>query len=454
MSKPNDASPNGMNPEPIAPSSNMTHALWMLLICGCLIGLLAFGIRSSFGLFVDPVSKPELPGSFGFGREAFAFALALQNLAWGIGQPIAGALADRYGPWRVLAGGGVLFTLGLVLMTVSSDAASFSVSTGILIGLGMSGAGHNIVLAAFGQLMPPERRAWAMGLCIATASLGQFLVVPLGQGFIEAYGWSTAILIMAVAMATTPALALALRARKKSKSHAASVAAGEDTQPNAPSNPPPNTTTSTTSTAQSLRDAVTQAFGHNSYWLLMAGFFVCGFHVAFVSVHLPPYLNDMGLSAQVASWSLALIGLFNVIGGYASGSLSTRMSRRMLLVWIYLSRAVLFSLFLLLPISTTSALLFGAGMGLLWLSTVTPTVQLVGVMFGNRYLSTLFGFVFLSHQVGAFVGVWLGGVLYTATGSYNIVWWVSVALSLAAALVHLPIAERLYVATPAPSPSH
>jgi MFS family permease len=449
MSKPNDASPNGMNPEPMAPSSNMTRALWMLLICGCLIGLLAFGIRSSFGLFVDPVSKPELPGSFGFGRETFAFALALQNLAWGIGQPIAGALADRYGPWRVLAGGGVLFTLGLVLMTVSSDATSFSLSTGILIGLGMSGAGHNIVLAAFGQLMPPERRAWAMGLCIATASLGQFLVVPLGQGFIEAYGWSTAVLIMAVAMATTPALALALRARKKSMAQAASVAAGED----APASPP-TSTTSTTSTAHSLRDAITQAFGHNSYWLLMAGFFVCGFHVAFVSVHLPPYLNDMGLSAQVASWSLALIGLFNVIGGYASGSLSTRMSRRMLLVWIYLSRAVLFSLFLLLPISTTSALLFGAGMGLLWLSTVTPTVQLVGVMFGNRYLSTLFGFVFLSHQVGAFVGVWLGGVLYTATGSYNIVWWVSVALSLAAALVHLPIAERLYVATPAPSPSH
>jgi predicted MFS family arabinose efflux permease len=315
----------------------------------------------------------------------------------------------------------------------------------------MSGAGHNIVLAAFGQLMPPERRAWAMGLCIATASLGQFLVVPLGQGFIEAYGWSTAILIMAVAMATTPALALALRARKKSMAQAASLAAGEDTQSNAPSNPPPTTTNST---AQSLRDAITQAFGHNSYWLLMAGFFVCGFHVAFVSVHLPPYLNDMGLSAQVASWSLALIGLFNVIGGYASGSLSARVSRRMLLVWIYLSRAVLFSLFLLLPISTTSALLFGAGMGLLWLSTVTPTMQLVGVMFGNRYLSTLFGFVFLSHQVGAFVGVWLGGVLYTATGSYNIVWWVSVALSLAAALVHLPIAERLYVATPAPSPSH
>ncbi|CAM8625892.1 AraJ Arabinose efflux permease [Burkholderiales bacterium] len=447
MSKPNDASPNGMNPEAMAPSSNMTRPLWLLLICGCLIGLLAFGIRSSFGLFVDPVSKPDLPGSFGFGREAFAFALALQNLAWGIGQPIAGALADRYGPWRVLAGGGVLFAVGLVLMTVSSDVTSFSLSTGILIGLGMSGAGHNIVLAAFGQLMPPERRAWAMGLCIATASLGQFLVVPLGQGFIEAYGWSTAVLIMAVAMATTPALALALRAKKKK---VAQVAAGEGTPSNAPSSPP----TTTTSTAHSLRDAITQAFGHNSYWLLMAGFFVCGFHVAFVSVHLPPYLNDMGLSAQVASWSLALIGLFNVVGGYASGSLSTRISRRMLLVWIYLSRAVLFSLFLLLPISTTSALLFGAGMGLLWLSTVTPTVQLVGVMFGNRYLSTLFGFVFLSHQVGAFVGVWLGGVLYTATGSYNIVWWVSVALSLAAALVHLPIAERLYVATPAPSPSH
>ena len=468
MSKPHDASPSGMKPEPGGPSINtasgdappaspssfdMTRALWLLLICGCLIGLLAFGIRSSFGLFVDPVSKPELPGSFGFGREAFAFALALQNLAWGIGQPIAGALADRFGPWRVLAGGGVLFAVGLSLMTVSTDATSFSLSTGVLIGLGMSGAGHNIVLAAFGQLMPPDRRAWAMGLCIATASLGQFLVVPLGQGFIEAYGWRTAVLIMAVAMATTPILALALRAKKKAAAqtngHTTATAATEHDAP-----PSLAAAASTTSTAHGLRAAISQAFGHNSFWLLMAGFFVCGFHIAFVSVHLPPYLNDMGLSAQVASWSIALIGLFNVVGGYASGSLGGRLSRRMLLVWIYLARAVLFSLFLLVPISTTSALLFGAGMGLLWLSTVTPTMQLVGVMFGNRYLSTLFGFVFLSHQVGAFMGVWLGGVLHAATGSYSIVWWGSVVLSLLAALVHLPIAERLYVATPAPSPSH
>lgn len=449
MSKPHDASPSGRKPEPSgSSSSHMTRALWLLLICGCLIGLLAFGIRSSFGLFVDPVSQPELPGSFGFGRETFAFALALQNLAWGIGQPIAGALADRFGPWRVLAGGGLLFAVGLSLMTVSTDATSFSLSTGILIGLGMSGAGHNIVLAAFGQLMPPERRAWAMGLCIATASLGQFLVVPLGQGFIEAYGWGTAVLIMAVAIATTPVLALALRAKKKTTATAA------DTQEASPSPTTSATATASTSTASGLRAAISQAFGHKSFWLLMAGFFVCGFHIAFVSVHLPPYLNDMGLSAQVASWSIALIGLFNVVGGYASGSLGGRLSRRILLVWIYLARAALFSLFLLVPISTTSALLFGAGLGLLWLSTVTPTMQLVGVMFGNRYLSTLFGFVFLSHQVGAFMGVWLGGVLYAATGSYNIVWWGSVVLSLLAALVHLPIAERLYVATPAPSPSH
>ena len=492
MSKPHDASPSGMKPEPgglstdtasgdappASPSSfDMTRALWLLLICGCLIGLLAFGIRSSFGLFVDPVSKPDLPGSFGFGREAFAFALALQNLAWGIGQPIAGALADRFGPWRVLAGGGVLFAVGLSLMTVSTDATSFSLSTGVLIGLGMSGAGHNIVLAAFGQFMPPDRRAWAMGLCIATASLGQFLVVPLGQGFIEAYGWRTAVLIMAVAMATTPVLALALRAKKKAAAqtndHTTATAVTEHNAPPSPAaaasttpatsiaapatSTAPSTSTAalaTTSTAHGLRAAISQAFGHNSFWLLMAGFFVCGFHIAFVSVHLPPYLNDMGLSAQVASWSIALIGLFNVVGGYASGSLGGRLSRRMLLVWIYLARAVLFSLFLLVPISTTSALLFGAGMGLLWLSTVTPTMQLVGVMFGNRYLSTLFGFVFLSHQVGAFMGVWLGGVLHAATGSYSIVWWGSVVLSLLAALVHLPIAERLYVATPAPSPSH
>lgn len=422
-----------MNSAPSA--SRLPTALWIMVVAGCLIGLLAFGIRSSFGLFVDPISGKG-DGAFGFGREAFAFALAIQNLAWGVGQPIAGALADKYGPWRVLAGGGAIFASGLALMTVSSDTTSFTITAGLLVGLGMSGAGHNTVLAAFGQLMPPERRAWAMGLGTATASLGQFLVVPLGQAFIETYGWAGAVSIMAIAMVFTPGLALALRPRRQKVGEPAKAPA------------------QTTSTAVSLPQALKQAFGYSSYWLLISGFFVCGFQLAFITVHLPPYLNDLGLSARTASWAIALIGLFNVVGGYASGLISARYSRRLFLFWIYVARAAVTSAFLLLPVSDVNTLLFGAAMGLLWLSTVPPTVQLVGVMFGNRYLSTLFGFVFLSHQVGAFVGVWAGGLLYSATGHYDLVWWSSVGLAIFAALVHLPIYEKLYPkasAVPAPS---
>ena len=406
---------NARSPRP------MTIALWVMLVCGCLIGLISFGTRSSFGLFVDPISGPA---GFDFGREAFAMALALQNLFWGIGQPIAGALSDKFGPWKVLAGGGVLFSLGLALMSIASDPTGFSLTAGILIGLGMSGAGHNTVLAAFGQLMPEERRPWAMGLVTSMASLGQFMVVPLGQAFIEAYGWQMAILILAFAMATTPALALALRTSKKANQ-----------------TPPP-----TTSTAGSFRESLSQAFGYSSFWLLLGGFFVCGFQLAFITVHFPPYLSDMGVSATVASWGLAMIGLFNIVGSYLSGPLSARWSRKILLSVIYFSRAVVFVIFLWAPLSTVSVLCFGAAMGVLWLSTVPPTAQLVGVMFGNRYLAMLFGFVFLSHQIGAFFGVWLGGKIFAMTGSYLPIWWGSVVLALIASLLHLPIRERLWVA--------
>ena len=406
---------NARSPRP------MTIALWVMLVCGCLIGLISFGTRSSFGLFVDPISGPA---GFDFGREAFAMALALQNLFWGIGQPIAGALSDKFGPWKVLAGGGVLFSLGLALMSIASDPTGFSLTAGILIGLGMSGAGHNTVLAAFGQLMPEERRPWAMGLVTSMASLGQFMVVPLGQAFIEAYGWQMAILILAFAMATTPALALALRTSKKANQ-----------------TPPP-----TTSTAGSFRESLSQAFGYSSFWLLLGGFFVCGFQLAFITVHFPPYLSDMGVSATVASWGLAMIGLFNIVGSYLSGPLSARWSRKILLSVIYFSRAVVFVIFLWAPLSTVSVLCFGAAMGVLWLSTVPPTAQLVGVMFGNRYLAMLFGFVFLSHQIGAFFGVWLGGKIFAMMGSYLPIWWGSVVLALIASLLHLPIRERLWVA--------
>ena len=404
----------------------MSFALWLMLVCGCLIGLVSFGIRSSFGLFVDPISGS---GGFNFGRETYAFAMAIQNLFWGIGQPIAGALSDRFGPWRVLAGGGVIFASGLALMTMTSDPLGFSISAGILIGLGMSGAGHNTVLAAFAQLMPVERRPWAMGLATAMASLGQFMVVPLGQAFIEAYGWGATLLIMSFAMVTTPALALSLRPKGTSHHSAAPL----------------------TATANSFRESLRQAFGHSSYWLLIGGFFVCGFQLAFITVHFPPYLADMGVSAKTASWGLALIGLFNVIGSYSSGPLSARLSRKVLLSMIYFSRAVVITIFLLAPLSTASVLLFGAAMGVLWLSTVPPTAQLVGIMFGNRYLSMLFGFVFLSHQIGAFIGVWLGGLIFASTGSYLPIWWGGVVLAVIASLLHMPIREQLWAAKPQPA---
>ena len=403
----------------------MNFALWMMLVCGCLIGLISFGIRSSFGLFVDPISGKE---GFQFGRETYAFAMAIQNLFWGIGQPIAGALADRFGPWRVLAGGGLIFAAGLALMTISSDPVTFSITGGILIGLGMSGAGHNTVLAAFAQLMPVDRRPWALGLATAMASLGQFMVVPLGQAFIEAYGWGSTLMIMAFAMLTTPALALSLRPKGQ----------GAVQNANAP----------LTATANSFRESLRQAFGHRSYWLLIGGFFVCGFQLAFITVHFPPYLADMGVSAKTASWGLAMIGLFNVVGSYLSGPLGLWLSRKVLLSWIYLARAAVITVFLLVPISTASVLVFGAAMGFLWLSTVPPTAQLVGVMFGNRYLSMLFGFVFLSHQIGAFIGVWLGGAIFASTGSYLPIWWGGVVLAVIAALLHMPIREQLWAAKP------
>jgi MFS family permease len=416
--------------------SPLSITLWVLVVAGCLIGLISFGTRASFGLFVDPVAGPVDQGGFGFGREAFAIAMAIQNLAWGIGQPIAGMLADRFGPWRVIAGGGLLFSAGLALSIISTDTSSYSLTAGLMVGLGMSGAGHNTVLAAFGQLMPENRRGWAMGLGTATASLGQFLVVPLGQAFIEAYGWMTAMLIMACALATTPILALALRPRglHSQQTHA-------------------NAKAGLTSTAESARQAIRQAFGYRSFWLLLLGFFVCGFQLAFITVHLPPYLSDLGLSASTASWAIAMVGLFNVLGGYSAGIACGRYSRKFLLSWIYFLRGLATIAFLLLPISPVTALGYGAVMGLLWLSTVPPTVQLVGVMFGNKYLSTLFGFVFLSHQVGGFVGVLLGGFLYSATGQYDIVWWISVALAFFAAAVHLPIEETLFRQAPTQQPA-
>jgi predicted MFS family arabinose efflux permease len=382
----------------------------VIITAGCLIALVSFGLRSSFGLFTEPLSVAR-----GFDRETFAFAIAVQNLVWGLGQPFAGAIADRYGAGRVLAGGGVLYVLGTALMAASTSGAALALTGGVLLGLGLAGGSFMIVLAAFARLVPEERRSWAMGLATAAGSMGQFLFAPLGQAFITSYGAVTALLLLSAFVALVPLLATALTGRGE----------GADDEPEV-----------------STREAIRGALAHPSYLLLTAGFFVCGFHIAFITTHLPPYLGDLGFSGGLAAWSVALIGLFNVIGAYTAGVLGGRMSKRLLLSGIYLARGVAFAMFVLLPTSAFTVLLFGAAIGLLWLSTVPLTSGLVALMFGTRHAGMLFGFVFLSHQVGAFAGVWLGGAVYEATGAYEAMWWLSIALSLAAAAVHLPIHER------------
>jgi predicted MFS family arabinose efflux permease len=380
----------------------------LVIVAGCLIALITFGARTSFGLFTEPLSALR-----GWDRETFALAIAIQNLLWGIGQPFAGAIADRYGPGRVLAAGGAVYALGVVLMAVSTSPAALALTGGVIIGLGLSGGSFTIVIAAFARLVPEDRRSWAMGLATAMGSLGQFVFAPLGQSFISAFGAATALVLIGGCVAFVPALARAL--------------SGGDAMEEA---------------QESSSVAVRQALTHPSYMLLTSGFFVCGFHIAFVSTHLPPYLTDLGLGTALAAWALALIGLFNVVGAYTAGVLGGTHSRRLLLSGIYASRAAAFALFFALPASPATVLLFAAAIGLLWLSTVPLTSGLIAVMFGTRHLGLLFGVVFLSHQVGAFAGAWLGGAVYEATGTYDLMWWLSVALGLAAAVVHLPIRER------------
>jgi MFS family permease len=387
----------------------MRRTATLVIVAGCVIGLVTFGVRSSLGLFTDPLSSLR-----GWDREAFAFAIAIQNLMWGLGQPFAGAIADRYGAGRVLAAGGALYAAGTALMAVSTTPATLALTGGVLIGLGLSGGSFMVVLAAFTRLVPEDRRSWSLGLATVAGSMGQFLFAPLGQAFISAYGAVTALVLLSGFVALVPLLAAALTGR------------GE------PSSEPEIST----------REALSEAVRHPSYLLLTAGFFVCGFHIAFITTHLPPYLTDLGFSGGLAASAIALIGLFNVIGAYTAGVLGGHQSRKFLLSGIYFSRAVAFALFLVVPTTPALVIVFAVMIGLLWLSTVPLTSGLVALMFGTRHVGMLFGFVFLSHQIGAFIGVWLGGVIYDATGAYELMWWLSVALGLFAAIVHLPISER------------
>ena len=393
----------------------------LVVLCGCLISLVTLGVRASFGLFTDPLTDAR-----GWDREVFALAMAIQNLLWGLGQPAAGAIADRYGAGRVLTAGALVYAAGTALMAVSTSPTALYLTGGLLLGLGMSGASFTIVIASFSRLLPPDRRAWAIGLATACGSLGQFLFAPIGQAFIAAYGWQVALVLLGGFVAFVPVLAIALGG--------APAGLGLDGSP-----------------AEPMRSVLRRAFGHGSYLLLAGGFFVCGFHVAFITVHLPPYVADLGLPASTAALAIGLVGLFNIFGSYLAGVITTRHSPRLLLAGIYFGRAVVITVFLLIPPSAASVLVFAAAMGILWLSTVPPTSAFVSLFFGVRHMGTLFGFVFLSHQVGAFVGVWLGGTIESATGSYDAVWWIGVALGLTAAVLHLPIRERPAALAPAPA---
>jgi MFS family permease len=388
----------------------------LIVLSGCLIALISFGPRSTAGLFQVPMTT-----EFGWGRDVFGLAIAIQNLLWGVGQPFAGAVADRFGAFRVLCVGAALYAIGLVVMAYATTPGLLHLGAGVLIGFGLSGCSFNLVLGAFGKLLPENWRPMAFGAGTAAGSFGQFLFPPIGNILIDAVGWHQTLVVFAASVLVVMPLSLALATRPG----AAAAGSGPAAAPN-----------------QSIRQALTEAFQHRSYVLLVLGFFTCGFQLAFITAHLPAYLKDGGLSASVGGWTLAAIGLANAFGSLASGWLSTRMSKRWLLAWIYFGRAAAIAGFILIPLSPLSCIAFGIAIGLLWLSTVPPTSSLVMLMFGTKYMAMLYGFAFFSHQVGGFLGVFLGGVLYEAYGNYDLVWWLSVALGVASAVINLPIEER------------
>src|SRR5712671_4409022 len=371
----------------------------VILVCGCLIAMIGFGARSGLGFFLTPMSSAH-----GWGRDVFALALAIQMLLWGAAQPLAGAVADRYGAAPVLSIGAVLYALGLATMAYAATPGMLHLTAGAVIGFGLAGSSFTIVIGAFGKLMPPQWRSLAFGAGTAAGSFGQFVFSPLAVALIDSLGWQDTLLVFAAVVLLIMPLSLALAARR---------------QPGGP-------TVATNQPQQSVAQALSEALGHKSYVLLVLGFFTCGFQIFFIAVHLPAYLVDRGLPSEVGGWTLASIGLFNIVGAITAGWLAAFMPKR----------------YILLPPSTVATLVFGAVMGLLWLSTVPPTSGLVAVMFGTRWLAMLFGFAFFSHQVGGFLGVWLGGMLFERTGSYDAVWWLSILLGLLSAAINLPIVER------------
>ena len=387
--------------------------MMQVLACAGLIVTLSMGIRHGFGLWLQPITMER-----GWTRETFAFALAIQNLAWGVATPFAGMLADRYGAFKVLVTCSALYAIGLVTMALATTGFGFTASAGVVLGLAQAGTTYAVVYGVIGRNVPAERRSWAMGVAAAAGSFGQFLMVPVENLLIGTFGWQTALFLLGLGALAIVPLAFGLKEAPFAKP------AAHD---------------------QSIGGAIREAFAYPSFVLLMAGYFVCGFQVVFIGVHMPSYLKDHGLTANVATTALALIGLFNVIGTYAAGSLGQVFPKRYILSTIYLLRSIVIVIFLNVPLSPMSVYVFAATMGVLWLSTVPPTNAVVAQIFGVRHLSMLGGFVFFSHQIGSFLGVWLGGRLYDATGSYDVVWWIAVGLGVFAALVNLPVREGAIV---------
>jgi len=386
-----------------------------MLLCGAAIVTLSMGIRHGFGLWLQPITQSQ-----NWSRETFAFAIAIQNLVWGFTGIFAGMLADRFGAFKVIVAGAVLYALGLVGMATATTPLIFALTAGVLIGMAQAGTTYAVIYGVIGRNIAPHKRSWAMGVAAAAGSFGQFLMVPTEGLLISSLGWQEALMVLGAASLMMVPLAWGLH----EPALAGSFAMRRE---------------------QSIFQALGEAFKYPSFQLLMAGYFVCGFQVVFIGVHMPSYLRDKGLSPQVASYALALIGLFNVFGTYAAGVLGQRMQKKNILAFIYLARAFAISIFLVVPLSPVSVYIFSSVMGLLWLSTVPPTNATVAQIFGVAHLSMLSGFVFFSHQIGSFMGVWLGGYLYDRTGSYDLVWYIAIGLGVLAALVNLPIKEASIV---------
>ncbi len=396
--------------------SRVPPHVWLLILSACLLVLLSFGYRSGFGLYVKPLADAN-----GWGRDTIGFALALQNLIWGVVAVFAGGLADRFGNIKVICVAALLYALGLGLTPHVTAPWMLNSTAGLLVGAGVAGTSFGIILPALARAVSPDRQQWVLGLGAAAGSAGQFLMVPVAQSLIESVGWVNTLHILALSTLAMCLLAMPLAPYAGSKAPDANDRSHK---------------------AQTMTEALREALGHRSYILLVLGFYVCGFHVAFITAHMPAYLSDLGFSGQVGAWAISVIGFCNIFGAYYAGVLSSKFQRKQVLLWIYLLRGVIIAVFVLTPITLYSVFIFCAAMGFLWLATVPPTSGLVSIMFGTRYMSLLYGVVFLCHQLGSFSGVWLGGWTYEQTGNYNLVWWLGVMFSLVAAALHWPIKEQ------------